>query len=253
MTVESARKRKRKGQSGDTVGAREAFPGLPLDIVVTHILNWKNLPDPGDLAIIRAVSRGVRDAVDTSGRQIIDIDEDDTADQDLLSVLLRLLRLGLLEHKESLCQAAAINGLKQEIKVFRSLGLPWNAGTCSNAAWGGHFELLKWLRDEGCPWDVYTYMSAARIGHLELLKWAHANRCPWDAWTCAQAAHGGHFEVIKWARANGCPWDSYSCKIAASKGQFEILKWLRAKGCPWDGETCKDAVRNSNNVEMLKW
>ena len=56
MTVESARKRKRKGQSGDTVGAREAFPGLPLDIVVTHILNWKNLPDPGDLAIIRAVS-----------------------------------------------------------------------------------------------------------------------------------------------------------------------------------------------------
>ena len=40
------------------------IPGLPFEVVVTHVLREENLPDPADLAVLRGVSRGMRDAVD---------------------------------------------------------------------------------------------------------------------------------------------------------------------------------------------
>ena len=44
-----------------------AFLGLPFDVAVSIV--EKHLPDPADLAVLRAVSRGMRAAVDATGRK----------------------------------------------------------------------------------------------------------------------------------------------------------------------------------------
>lgn len=54
--------------------SQDAFPGLPLDVVVTHILGSANLPDPIDLARLRAVGRGMRVAVDVTGRKVEELE-----------------------------------------------------------------------------------------------------------------------------------------------------------------------------------
>ena len=60
-----ARKRKRDKRDRDAqVGV--AFPGLPFDVAVSLV--EKHLADPADLAVLRAVSKGMRDAVDATGR-----------------------------------------------------------------------------------------------------------------------------------------------------------------------------------------
>lgn len=43
-----------------SVAIRVAIPGLLNDIVTTHV--FAKLPDPRDLAVLRAVSSGMRDA-----------------------------------------------------------------------------------------------------------------------------------------------------------------------------------------------
>ena len=60
------RGRKRKRDLAAQVGV--AFPGLPFDVAVSLV--EKHLPDPADLAVLRAVSKGMRDAVDATGRKI---------------------------------------------------------------------------------------------------------------------------------------------------------------------------------------
>ena len=45
-----------------------AIPGLPNDVAVSLV--EKHLPDPADLAVLRAVSRGMRAAVDATGRKV---------------------------------------------------------------------------------------------------------------------------------------------------------------------------------------
>ena len=45
-----------------------AFPALPFHLAVSLV--EKHLPDPADLAVLRAVSRGMRDAVDATGRKV---------------------------------------------------------------------------------------------------------------------------------------------------------------------------------------
>jgi hypothetical protein len=37
----------------------------------------KHLPDPADLAVLRAVSKGMRDAVDATGRKVEEFGEED--------------------------------------------------------------------------------------------------------------------------------------------------------------------------------
>jgi hypothetical protein len=54
------RGRKRKRDLVEQVGV--AIPGLPFDVAVSLV--EKHLPDPADLAVLRAVSKGMRDAVD---------------------------------------------------------------------------------------------------------------------------------------------------------------------------------------------
>ena len=209
-----------------------AIPNLPFDVAVSLVED--HLPDPADLAVLRAVSRGMRDAVDATGRKVEEIGECYAAGHGYLSTLKCLRRRGRLRDECHLCAAAARSGLLEELKSLRAESLPWNEMTCAYAAKGGHFRGLQWARENGCPWDSKTCAYAAEDGHFEVLKWARANGCPWDEWTSAAAARGGHLEVLKWARGNGCPWDEETCSHAAEGGHLEMLKWARAHDCPWD-------------------
>ena len=183
------------------------FEDIPRDIK-NEILGEAKLPDPVDRALVRVVSRSMRDAVDATGRDIEKLNTNTecsrAAELGWLSTLKNRLRRGILD-KPSVCKSAA---------KF------------------GHLEILKWARENGCPWDEETCANLARGGHLETLLWAHENDCPWDERTCASAAWGGHFEMLKWARENGCPWDEQTWEDATCHDQVEVMKWLRENGCP---------------------
>jgi hypothetical protein len=242
------RARKRKRVRDEQAGV--AFPGLPNDVAVSIV--EKHLPDPADLAVLRAVSRGMRDAVDATWRQIYELREDPAAECGYLSTLKCLRRQGRLNNESLLCAAAARNGDLDELKRFHAKKIRWDKLTCAFAAEGGHFELLKWAREHGAPWDEYTCSYAAMRGDFKMLKWLRENKCPWNEYTCSYAAEGGHLEILKWARKNGCPWNKYTCAGAAGRGHLEILKWARENGCPWDRWTCEHAAL-FGHLEMLKW
>ena len=144
--------RKRKHQSGDAVDARArsapvAFPRLPFDVVVTHVLRETNFPDPADLAVLRAVSREMRDAVDASlaatGRELRELDDEAATTRGVLSAVTRLKRRGLLKHDVWLSCAAARSGALEKLKTFREVGFPWDRSTFASAALGGHLEVLE--------------------------------------------------------------------------------------------------------------
>ena len=217
-----------------------AIPGLSFDVVVSLV--EKHLPDPADLAVLRAVSRGMGDAVDATGRKVEEFEEDDAAERGYVSTLKCLRRRGRLSEERLLCAAAARVGDLEALKAMRAENFPWGERTCAYAAKGGHLEVLKWARENGCPWNTYTCSSAARGGHLEVLQLVHENGCPWDEDTCADAAGGGHLEVLKWARENGCPWDTRTCAYAARGGHLAVLKWARQNNCPSDYSTHRYAA-----------
>ena len=187
MVVEATRgvemrARKRKRDRDAQVGV--AFPALPFDVAVSLV--EKHLPDPADLAVLRAVSKGMRDAVDASGRKIEGFGENEAVSRGYLSTLMCLRRRGKLTNERLLCAAAARNGDLEALKALRAENFPWDERTCAFAAGGGHLETLKWLRENDCPWDEDTCWCAARGGHLEVLKWLRENDCPWDKDTCAK-------------------------------------------------------------------
>ena len=108
------RSTKRKRETAEAVAADTKCPGalfglLPLDVVIAHVL--RNVPDPADLAVLRAVSKGMREAVDATERKIEEFDEDTAAKRGCLSTLLCSLRRGRLRNRESLCSTAALIGL----------------------------------------------------------------------------------------------------------------------------------------------
>ena len=155
--------RKRKHQSGDAVDARArsapvAFPRLPFDVVVTHVLRETNFPDPADLAVLRAVSRGMRDAVDASlaatGRELCELDDEAATTRGVLSAVTRLKRRGLLKSDVWL-SCSEPRSRNYETGETR---------TCAFAAMGGHLEVLEWLRENKCPWDGDTCSNAAEEG-----------------------------------------------------------------------------------------
>jgi hypothetical protein len=181
-----------------------AIPGLPFDVAVSLV--EKHLPDPADLAVLRAVSKGMRAAVDATGRKVEEFDEKDAVERGYVSTLKCLRRRGLLEEESLLCAAAARIGDLEALKALRRAEkFPWDERTCARAAQGGHLEVLKWAHENDCPWDWRTCAFAAWGGHLEVLKWARENDCPWDERTCLEAAKGGHLVTLKWLRENGCP------------------------------------------------
>jgi hypothetical protein len=204
-------------QASDAI--RVAIPGLLNDIVTTHV--FAKLPDPTDLAVLRAVSSGMRDAVDATGRRVEEFGEENAASRGYLSTLKCLRRRGVLKNERLLSAAAARIGDLESLKALRKLDFPWDRDTCAYAAKGGHLQVLQWARENGCPWDERTCWAAANGGHLEVLKWARQNGCPWDERTCETAAEGGHLEMLKWARENGCPWNEHARSLAALRGYVE--------------------------------
>ena len=146
-----------------------AIPGLPFEVAV--FLVEKHLPDPADLAVLRAVSKGMRDAVDVTGRKVEELDQYDALERGYLSTLKCLRRRGRLSER-LLCAAAARIGDLEELKALRAENFPWGEWTCKFAAKGGYLEILKWARENGCPWDWRTCAYAAECGHFEVLKWA---------------------------------------------------------------------------------
>ena len=165
----------------DTAAAQGGFSSLFLAAIsTTHILRSDFLPEPGDLGRLRAVSRGMRDAVDATGREIKELSDHEALDLGYVSLLKDRHSRGLLSayRYHFPCAAAARNGDLQELKALRADELPWDAWTCAYAAKGGHLRVLQWLRENDCLWDEWTCTYAAERGHLETLKWARANGCP---------------------------------------------------------------------------
>ena len=245
----SAKRRARKLKRDVAAQAGVAFPGLPFDVAVSLV--EKHLPDPADLAVLRAVSKGMRDAVDATGRKVEEYDEDDAVERGYVSTLKCLLRRGRLSDVRLLCASAAMIGDPEALKALRR-NFPWGMSTCAFAAWGGHLEMLKWARANGCPWNELTCACAAEHGHLKVLQWARANDCPWNDETCAKAASGGHLVTLKWLRENDCPWNEMTCAHAAHCGHLEVLRWAHEKGCPWDWRTCLSAAERGH-IELLRW
>ena len=88
MVTEAARgveTRARKRRRDLDAQAGVAFPSLPFDVAVSLV--EKHLPDPADLAVLRAVSKGMRDAVDATGRKVEEFGEEDATERGYLSTL----------------------------------------------------------------------------------------------------------------------------------------------------------------------
>ena len=115
------RRRRRRGRGrGRTdrdldAQAGVAFPGLPFDVAVSLV--EKHLPDPADLAVLRAVSKGMRDAVDATGRKVEEFEEDEAAVRGYVSTLKCLRRRGVLKDERFLCAAAARIGDLEALKA----------------------------------------------------------------------------------------------------------------------------------------
>jgi len=128
------------------------FEDLPPD-VKNEILGPTNLPEPRDLANLRAVSHWMRDAVDATGREIEELSNEDAMFLGNVSLLKDRHSRGLLKGDEGsfVCAAAARTGQLEELKALRAAKFPWDSWTCESAAEGGQLEVLKWARENGCP------------------------------------------------------------------------------------------------------
>ena len=165
----------------DTGPARIGFWDLPLDVISTHVLKSDFLPETADLGRLRAVSKGMRDAVDATGREIKKLSDDEAADLGHVSLLKDRHRRGVLGDERWLCAAAARKGDLEELKALRADKWPWSSSTFAAAATGGNLEMLKWLDANGCPWDEEdTWEAATKYGHVAVLQWVLENGWLWS-------------------------------------------------------------------------
>ena len=146
--------------------AGDAFAALPVHILITHVLSSGNLPDPSDLARLRAVSREMRDAVAATGRRVYELEA------------WEAIKFGELIGLRFLHQRGDFDDDPDSL--------------CTLAAGEGQLEILKWLRENDFPWDSETCEFAAMNGHLEVLQRARAHGCRRTVSMCSKAAQGGH-------------------------------------------------------------
>ena len=274
------RKRRRDTPENDAhqSDARDFLPVLLPQDIMDQILGQANLPDPLDLANLKAVNRGMRDAVVATGRKVQELDSAKAAELGCLRSLQCLLRRDRLEKgrifdhskftvstfdigarsgganacHQSVCNLAARGGHLEVLKWAVANKCSYDELTHASAASGGNLEVLQYLDGVGCKANTDSCAAAALNGHFHVLQWLRETGYPWNERTCASAARGGHLEVLKWAHANECPWDDYMCAEAASGGHLEVLQWLRAEKCPWDKRTCKFAAE-CGHLEVLQW
>ena len=141
---------------------------LPVDLIAAHIL--RHVRDPMDLARLRAVSKGMRAAVDATGREITDVADPLKAEAlGFLTTLRHMHSRGRLKSTDHdmLCNAAARSGQFEELKVLRAENWPWSRITCAKAANDGQLKILQWARENDCPWDEDTRYEAAAMGYVE--------------------------------------------------------------------------------------
>ena len=139
----------------DTADAPGGFSSLPLDVISTHILRSDFLPEPGDLGRLRAVSRGMRDAVDATGREIKKLSDMDAVHLGYVSLLKDRHSRGLLKDECLVCGAAARSGQLEELKALRAKKrerLPVGRADV--------YAPTSRSRENGCPW--YKCRARAR-------------------------------------------------------------------------------------------
>ena len=124
----------------DTAAARKDISSLPLDVFSTHILSSEFLPETADLGRLRAVNKGMRDAVDATGREIKKLSDREAVDLGYVSLLKERHTRGVLKDECLTCAAAARNGDLDVLKALRAEDSPWNKLTCARAAAHGHLD-----------------------------------------------------------------------------------------------------------------
>ena len=151
-----ARKKRRERRIANTAGtanAGEASPGLLNDIVVTHVLRSEHFDDPADLARLRVLSRGMRDAVAETGLRLEKMEENEARNLGCLSVFRRLQRQGHLSPQASLFESAPWTGNLDELKALRADGWPWDWTTYWEGAGWEDLEVLLWQWGSGWIWE----------------------------------------------------------------------------------------------------
>ena len=118
-----------------TPSTQEAIPGLPKDVVVTHVLGA--IDDPNYLAHLLAVCPAMREAVDATGRQVEEVSNEKAAELGYLSTLKSKLRRGCLTLSNELWG--------DEIRVVRVADMndDYDKDLCRSAAQGGQLEVLR--------------------------------------------------------------------------------------------------------------
>ena len=124
----------------ETAAAPCGFASLPPHVISKRILTPDFLPEPRDLGRLRAVSRGMREAVDATGRKIQKLSDKDAAYLGHLSLVKDRHSRGVLNDERLLCEAAAAKGDLEALKGLRAKNWPWDVGTCAYAAKGGNLE-----------------------------------------------------------------------------------------------------------------
>ena len=140
-TCTHGKKRERAATIAIQPETQSAIPGLSDDVVICHVLG--RIKDPTDLAILRAVSRAMRDAVAATGHPVEETTWETAAGLGYLSTLKHLHQQGRLELSENLLQEAAKTGQLEVMKWLHANGCPWDADTCESAAEGGHLKVLQ--------------------------------------------------------------------------------------------------------------
>jgi hypothetical protein len=110
--------------------AGDAFAALPAHILITHVLSSRNLPDPSDLARLRAVIREMRDAVAATGRAVYELDS------------WKAIKLGDFSGLQLLHQRGDL--IDSDFLYMMAAG-------------EGQLEILKWLRENNFQWDKKTF------------------------------------------------------------------------------------------------
>ena len=110
----------------DSAAARKDISSLPVEVISTHILSSKFLPETADLGRLRAVSKGMRDAVDATGREIKKLSDREAVDLGYVTLLKERHTRGVLKDECLTCAAAARNGDLEELKALRAEKFPWD-------------------------------------------------------------------------------------------------------------------------------
>jgi hypothetical protein len=145
---------------------------------------------------------------------------------------------------------------------------PWQVQKCNtedkrdlfyilNAIMLGYdnYKSFQWARRSRFPWNQWTFEVAMRKGlDLQTLKWLHKKGCPLSTDTFAIAASHRDLNVLQWLREIECPWSEWTfARAVRERRDWEVLIWLKAHRCPWDHDSLHFAMKNNDNLLLVKY